>query len=46
MKKLVIAAAAFAALSFLANFYVEYKKPPQQRLTELEQAHAQIVKQH
>jgi hypothetical protein len=45
MKKFVIATAVFGALSVLLNFYSEHKKPQQQRLTELEQAHAQIVKQ-
>jgi hypothetical protein len=44
MKKFVIATAVVAALSVLLNFYSEHK-PQQQRLTELEQAHAQIVRQ-
>jgi hypothetical protein len=45
MKKLLIAAAVFAALSVLINIYIEHTKPPEQRAAELEQAHGQIVKQ-
>jgi hypothetical protein len=45
MKKLLIAAAVFAALSVLLSIYIEHTKPPEQRKAELQQAHDQIVKQ-
>jgi hypothetical protein len=45
MKKLLIAAAAFAALSVLLNIYIEHTKPPEQRKAELQQAHDQIEQQ-
>jgi hypothetical protein len=44
MKKLLIAAAVFAALSVLINIYTGYTKPPEQRAAELQQAHDQIFK--
>jgi hypothetical protein len=45
MKKLITAIAIFIVFLFALNIYAEYKKPPQQRAAELEQTHAQMVKQ-